>query len=168
MRTAHRIVGALALAAALHAPPAGAQEPGLGLGARMGFGIDPDQFVVGVQSLLGRSLVFRFAPSFDLGLGDDATTYTFNGDFVFHLGVPKSRWRAYVGAGVGVAYWNFEEKLGLAGSQSQPSADDTEIGVNVLGGVRRATEGWMNFNLEARFGLGDLPDFRLLVGVLFG
>ena len=155
-RNTSRAVLALALAWTVQA--ATPAHAAYGFGPRVGFGVEPDQFVVGAQTLLGRSLyIFRFAPSFDLGWGDDVTTYAFNGDFEFQLGVPSTRARFYVGGGVGVTTWDFES-----------SGSDTEVGLDLLGGARLAGRGSMEYTVEARFGVGDIPDFRLMVGVLLG
>jgi hypothetical protein len=149
---------ALALALGWMLQAATPAHAAYGFGPRVGFGLQPDQFVVGAQTLLGRSLyIFRFAPSFDLGWGDEVTTYAFNGDFEFQLGVPSTRARFYVGGGVGVTAWDFEA-----------SGSDTEVGLNLLGGARLAGRGSMEYTVEARFGVGDIPDFRLLFGVLLG
>ena len=149
---------ALALALAWTVQAATPARAAIGFGPRVGFGLQPDQFVVGAQTLLGRSLyIFRFAPSFDLGWGDNVTTYAFNGDFEFSLGIPSTRAHFYAGGGVGVTAWDFES-----------SGSDTEVGLDLLGGARMGGRGSMEYTVEARFGIGDVPDFRLLFGVLLG
>lgn len=152
----------LALAAGSAVPGrATAQEvsppPPKGYGARVGYGTGPDQFVIGAQALLGERLGFlRFAPSFDLGWGDDVTTYVFNGDLELHLGLPRTRSHFYLGAGVGVGAFDSDVET------------DSGVGLNLSLGTRLATRGRANYNIEGRFGVGELPDFRLLVGMLFG
>lgn len=129
-----------------------------GYGIRAGFGLNPDQFVVGAQTLLGEALrILRFAPSFDFGVGDSQTTYALNGDFTLQLPLPRARSQLYLGAGPALVVWN-----------PDGGGADTEVGLNVLGGVRLATHGRTVYTVEARFGVGDAPDFRLLLGVLFG
>lgn len=133
-------------------------DPRNGYGIRTGFGLDPDQYVAGVQALLGERFgILRFAPSADAGFGDDQSTYAFNADFTVPLPLPGSRSRLYAGAGPALVVW--DPKDGGA---------DTEIGFNLLAGTRMATHGRTMYNVEVRAGLGDAPDFRVLLGVLFG
>ncbi|MDD3642512.1 MAG: hypothetical protein PHQ19_03505 [Candidatus Krumholzibacteria bacterium] len=133
-------------------------EKGRAYGIRLGYGADPDQFVAGVQTDLGS--VYRnihFAPSVDFGFGEHVTTIGFNGDLKAFLYLPKAEAALYALAGPSIEIWSPDEGDG-----------DTEIGVYVGGGVRAGLgeRGW--YNLEARFGIGDVPEFRILIGVLFG
>ena len=141
--------------------PSQAQEkegPPNGYGARLGFGTGPDQFVAGAQALLGEKLrFFRLAPSIDLGWGDNVTTYMFNADLHFNMPLPNTRSNLYFGGGASLVAWD------VSGT-----GDDTEVGGTILAGARLGTNGRTNYNVEARFGLGDIPDFRLLLGILFG
>jgi hypothetical protein len=148
-----------ALAAALAATPVLAQtsEPappgsaGLGFGVKAGFGISPDQFVIGAQYSLGKSLgVFRLVPNAHLGFGD-VTTFDLNFDFLLRLIAKDSGFGFFGGAAPTFITGN----------------DDSEFGITLVGGVQvpliknRAT------NLEARFGITDkMPDFRLLVSLI--
>lgn len=133
--------------------------PREGFGVRTGVGIDPDQWVIGAQSVLGQSLgIFRFAPSFDLGFGNDVTTYVLNVDFLLNGGLPRSRSQIYGGAGGALVGW----------SRGGRGSNDLEVGLNLLGGVRLPTKRSTQYTVEARVGLSDAPDFRFLVGILFG
>jgi hypothetical protein len=141
---------------------ASAQErdtgPRNGYGIRAGFGLTPDQFVLGLQTLLGEKLrILRFAPSFDFGFGDNQTTYALNADFTLHVPLPSTRSQIYLGAGPALVVWNPDQ-----------GGADTEVGLNLIGGTRLATRGRTLYNVEVRFAVGDAPDFRLLLGVLFG
>jgi|SRR3989304_7894090 len=134
--------------------------PGVkGVGVRLGYGFDPDQVVFGAQAVYGK--IFKFAdlvPSFDLGLGDNMTTYTFNTDLRFLvLPLPKSSSAIYMSFGPSLTYWD------------PKNADpDLEIGLSVTGGVRMGIGQSGFYNLEARFGVGDVPDVRIMLGVFFG
>jgi hypothetical protein len=133
--------------------------PNHGFGVRTGLGLDPDQWVVGAQAILGKSLgIFRLAPSFDVGFGSDLSTYALNLDLTLNGTLPGSRSQLYAGAGPAIVHWD----------PSDGGASDLEVGLNLLGGFRLATKGTTQYSLEARFGLSDAPDFRLLIGVLFG
>lgn len=127
-------------------------------GIRAGYSDGPDQFVIGAQADMGS--IWRrvhFVPSIDAGFGNDLTTICFNGDIQAFLPMPKSSFSLYGLAGPTIMYWSPEVGDG-----------ETDIGVSLGGGVRAAfgDKGW--YNLEARVGIGDVPDFRILFGVLFG
>jgi hypothetical protein len=132
---------------------------GMEIGARAGYGINPDQFVFGAQAVSRRmSYGVRLAPSVDLGFGDNATTYLLNLDVQFLSSrFPKSSSAFYVGAGPAIAIIDVNN-----------FGSDTEIGINIVGGLKLPMGSGNWYNLEGRFGIGDVPDFRILFGVLFG
>jgi hypothetical protein len=122
---------------------------GLGFGVKAGVGFNPDQFVIGAQYSLGRTLkVLRIVPNINLGLGD-FTTWDFNVDFLLRLILKDSRVGIYGGAAPTL----------ITGE------GDTEFGGTLIAGVLLPLLRNHSTSIEARFGLGDVPDFRLL-GVL--
>jgi hypothetical protein len=131
------------------------QAAGLGVGLRAGFGLDPDQFVVGVQTTIPNVLKpFTFTPSFDVGFGDNVTTYCLNADVRFlDLNFPGSSSGFYLAAGPTVAHWKPEH-----------GDSDTEIGISVVGGMRLPLRGSSRYNIEGRIGFSDIPDVRVLIG----
>jgi hypothetical protein len=137
----------------------GEGRSGMEFGVRAGYSINPDQFVIGAQAV-SRSMSYglRLAPSVDLGFGDNITTYLFNLDVHFlSARFPKSSSGFYLGVGPAIAVYDFSD-----------FDDDTEIGVNIVGGLRLPMGSRNSYNIEGRFGFGDMPDFRILLGVLFG
>jgi hypothetical protein len=87
MRLIRRTFLGLALLATLSATAALAQEAasqghsGLGFGVKAGFGISPEQIVVGGQVSLGKTLgIFRVVPNAHFGFGD-VTSFDINVDF---------------------------------------------------------------------------------------
>lgn len=134
-------------------------QPPYRYGLRAGFGLDPDQFVIGLQAELNRVIsVVRFAPSLDAGFGDNFSTYLFNADLRLDLiPLPKSRTVIYVDAGPTLAVVDPD------GADS-----DLEIGLSLAAGLDLPMGRSGSYNLEARLGIGDIPEFRLLLGVLFG
>jgi len=135
-----------------------ADDAGQCYGIRAGYGMDPDQFVIGAQTDLGTIYgKVHFVPSIDAGFGDHVTTFTFNGDINVFVPLPKSLSSLYGIAGPAISIWTPEEGEG-----------DTEIGLTLGLGARMALgeSGW--YNIEARFGIGDIPEVRILLGVLFG
>ena len=156
MRLIRRAIFGLALLLTLSATAALAQEAaseghsGLGFGVKAGFGISPEQFVVGGQVSLGKSLgIFRVVPNAHFGFGD-VTSFDVNVDFLARLIAEDSGFGFYGGAAPSLWF-----------------SDNTEFGGNLIVGIQvplipnRAT------NLEARFGVGNVPDFRLLATLVF-
>jgi hypothetical protein len=127
-------------------------------GIRAGYGHNPDQFVIGAQADMGDIYSrIHFFPSIDAGFGDHVTTIGFNGDFKVFLPLPESSVSLYGLAGPTIEYWSWDA-----------GGSDTEIGLYLGGGVRMALGGAGWYNLEVRAGIGDVPDLRILIGVLFG
>lgn len=134
-------------------------DPGKGFGLRAGYGTNPDQFVIGAQAVLGRTLGFmRFAPSVDAGFGDNMTTYLVNADFrLLSFSPPGSPAGLYGGAGASLAYLD-----------AKGNGSDTEIGLNVVAGLTFPMGRKNEYNLEVRFGFADMPDLRVLFGIMLG
>jgi len=131
----------------------------IGFGVRGGYGSNPDQLVFGAQAVFGQFLkVTRFVPSFDFGTGDDITTYTFNGDFRLMMNIPNSSLALYGAAGPTLTYWKADKGDG----------SDTEVGATLTAGLKFPMGGTGQYNLEARFGIGDVPDFKIMLGIMFG
>ena len=136
-----------------------ANDPSIAIGARpIGFSADPDQYVVGGQTVLAHMGVFRFAPSVDVGFGDDLRMLTVNADAQLDLFTfPGARVGLYAGGGPTVSY--IDPNFGQA---------DTEIGLSVLGGVKVPFGSAHYYNVEARYGFGDIPEFKLMLGIMLG
>ena len=157
MRRGEMVLAAVMLLAVGVAAQDSGPKPSYGL--RAGFGLEPDQFVIGAQAELGRfAKVLRFAPSIDGGFGDNFTTVVFNADLRLDLlPLPKSEAVFYVDAGPTLLYIDHKD-----------FDSDTEIGLSLATGLQLPMGGSNMYNIEARFGIGDIPDFRLLLGVYFG
>ena len=120
------------------------------VGLRAGFSLEPDQFVVGGQVALGKKLgIARIVPSVDVGFGNAITTIAFNADAQFRLNVEDSKVALYLGAGPTVLYYDPE------GGNSA-----WELGLSLLAGIRLPLGGFPPTSFEARFGVGDIPDFK--------
>jgi hypothetical protein len=130
-----------------------------GFGIRAGYGTDPDQFVIGAQAVLGKTLGFmRFAPSFDAGFGNNMTTYLINADFrLLSFSPPGSSAGLYAGTGLALAILDPNE-----------AESDVEIGINAVTGVTFPMGRNGLYNLEVRFGVVDMPELRILFGMMFG
>ncbi|MEE9270680.1 MAG: hypothetical protein V3V49_10520 [Candidatus Krumholzibacteria bacterium] len=144
--------------AAISVTTANAQGLRPAIGARTGFSVDPDQFTIGIQSQLGSFSIGRFAPSVDFGFGNDLTVTAFNLDVQASLlSFPGSSTSIYGGAG---------PTLSILSPEGRGS--DTEIGFSLVAGLKMPFSPLNYYNVEARFGFGDIPDFKLLVGAMIG
>jgi len=121
------------------------------LGVRGGVSRSPDQAYLGVQGEFGPVWEgARFAPSLDFGLGDHDATIL-NADLRWYLmHLPETGLRLYGAAGPGLLL-----------------SPDTKLGLNLTVGLHIPMKRNRRYNVEARFGLGDVPDFKLGASVLF-
>jgi hypothetical protein len=159
-----RLVMICILGAVLLAGSALAEGPAVtSYGFRAGFSSDPNQLVLGGQMSVGEVAPnLSFDPNIELGFGDNVTLIAFNLDMHYHFTVNNSTWRPYVGAGAGINLINVDAQ--------PPLQDDTrtEVGGQIILGAGVPTRGGNRFFSEMKFGLGDIPSFKLLVGWNFG
>lgn len=133
-------------------------SPSKTFGFRAGFGLDPDQVVVGLQGRVGELIPnVRIAPSADLGFGDDLTVFSGNADLLVPLSPPGSRLAFYIGGGPTLSH--FDPKFGDG---------DTELGVSAVVGIKLPFGRIHNWTVEGRYGIGDVPEVRVVLGILFG
>jgi hypothetical protein len=145
-------VSTLAIALFLAASPAHADP--MRFGAQAGLSVNPDQFVFGLHGTMPISSMIDFAPGFELGAGSSAFTIALNGDLHVNLSTDSSL-RPYVGGGL--TYYNFNPSGG-GGSSSN-------VGGSLLGGIWLGRKTGTPFFLEAKVGLGDVPDFKAMIGL---
>ncbi len=123
-----------------------------GWGVRGGVTVNPDQFHVGAHINAGTfAPKVRFQPYFDIGFGNNVTVGTVNLD-AFYL-ISAKGWQPYVGGGLCVAFYDYRRHL------------DVEAGLNLVAGFEWGTH--RKLILEARAGVGDIPDLKVSVGVGF-
>ena len=130
-----------------------------GFGPRIGISSNPDQVVFGGQMQIGDiAPSLTFDPGLEFGFGDDVTTIAFNFDLKYHFALQTSQWKPYVGLGIGVDIFSFD--------LPPPLRDEsiTETGGNAIIGVGVPTRAGSNFFTEARVGIGDLPDLKIMAG----
>lgn len=128
------------------------------IGPRAGYDFDSENFVLGAEAEFGRVFQnFRLAPSLDFELGDKSIT-AFNADFrlyLFHL--PETGLRFYGSIGPTILL-----------SSSKGGDSQSDIGLSLVAGMKIPMKGKKRYNLETRFGIGDIPEFKLMLAVLFG
>jgi len=130
-----------------------------GFGPRVGFSSNPDQLVLGGQALIGGIAPdVTFDPNIELGVGDNVTTVQFNFDFKYHLLLQGTPWRPYMGAGIGLAFFQIDNPAPFRDNS------DTEVGGNFILGAGVPTASGSRFFTELRAGIGNLPDLKLVAG----
>ena len=144
-------------ALALAQSSGGAAPVATAWGPRFGFSSGPDQFLFGGQLDLGNIAPdLTLTPNVDIGIGDHATTFAMNGDLHYHFRVEHSPWRPYVGGGLAITHISIDTPLG--------DVSDTDLGASIIGGAIVPTQSGSRFFAEGKLGLGDVHDFKLLVG----
>jgi hypothetical protein len=130
-------------------------------GPELGFSQSPDQFVVGGH-LKWNSVAphLDFAPGINLGLGDNLTLVTFNGDFHYRI-VSNTSWQPYVGGGVGIHFASADN--GFAGGRNTADSN-MHAGGHFIAGATIPTQGKSNFFTELKLGFGDSPDLKAIAG----
>ncbi|GAB4317871.1 MAG: hypothetical protein Kow0074_06730 [Candidatus Zixiibacteriota bacterium] len=131
----------------------------IGFGPRGGYSFDPDQLVLGLQAeLFPVMVVFDFVPSIDIGFGDDLTVTTINGDLQYNFpSLPSTNVSIFVLGGPTIARINPDN-----------GQSNTEVGLSLGGGLRVPLTGPASYYGEVRFGFGDVPDLKAMVGIVFG
>jgi hypothetical protein len=144
-------VAAVVIALCAAAPlPARAKD---GLGFRLGLSKSPDQFVLGGQAEFGPILgPAFFVPSLDAGFGDGESVIALNGDLRWYLlPLPDTGIRFYGQAGPTLVL-----------------SPGTDLGLSLVAGADIPMKRERRYNVEMRFGFGDVPDLKVMVGILFG
>jgi hypothetical protein len=164
----------LIIAAAAVAPVAAAEASsgggaGVGFrgwGPRFGASADADQALVGAQFDLGEFIPnLRWQPSFELGFGDNKTS--FYGNFMVSYYFPvKAAVTPYAGAQATI--WLFDEDdPHHTNNDGFDDGFNAEIGLYAVGGIETKFQGGTRFLAEIQAGVGDVPNVRMLVGWTF-
>ncbi|MBD3299276.1 MAG: hypothetical protein GF341_11510 [candidate division Zixibacteria bacterium] len=127
-------------------------------GPRAGVSFEPDQVVLGAQGKAGLlTKGVGFVPGIEFGLGNDQTVVSINGDFQVNLpNLPNTNVSFYALGGPTVSYFSPDN-----------GDSDTEIGISLGAGMRVPIRAESSYYIESRFGIGDIPDLKLIVGALF-
>ena len=130
-----------------------------GLGPRVGFSTDPSQFVFGGQGTFGPIVDdLTFDPSLEFGFGDDVTTVAGNFDLHYHFHLNNTPWTPYVGAGATIVNYNYNHDF------PDHDSNQTEGGGSLIVGAGAPTKSGNRFFGELKFGLGDVPSLKMVVG----
>ena len=122
------------------------------LGPRFGVTGGNDDFFLGVQGEFGPILgSATLVPSLDFTLGDHSST-ALNADLRFYLiPLPETGLRFYGGAGPTLML-----------------SPDTELGLSLILGLHIPMKSTRRYNIEYRWGIGDIPDHKIGVTIMFG
>ena len=122
------------------------------LGPRLGVSGGHDDFFLGIQGEFGPILgPATLVPSLDFTLGDHSST-ALNADLRFYLiPLPETGLRFYGSAGPTLML-----------------SPDTELGLSLTLGLHIPMKSTRRYNIEYRWGIGDIPDHKIAVVVMFG
>ena len=154
----HRL---LALTLAIMLAPAAAHAAGSfqTWGPHVGFSTDPSQVVLGGQLQMGNvAPEIDFVPGVDLGIGDNVTWISLNGDFHYRFVISGATWQPYAGAGVAVHFVSWDTNL--VGRNSS----ETLAGGSLLFGADVPTKTGSRFFVEGKVALGDGPSLKVIAG----
>ena len=85
---------------------------------------------------------------------------TLNAEAAYRFSSTWDIWTPYLGGGVGVNISSEDDKNGDNDSQ-------TELGINLLGGIEKGLSNGDRFFLEGKVSLNDVPDAKIAVGWTF-
>ncbi len=147
-----RILPLFLMAIALVAGLSGQARADAALGPRLGLSGGQDDFFLGVQGEFGPILgSATLVPSLDFTLGDHSST-ALNADLRFYLiPLPETGIRFYGGVGPTLML-----------------SPDTELGLSLTLGLHIPMKSTRRYNVEYRWGIGDIPDHKIGVVVMFG
>jgi hypothetical protein len=131
-----------------------------GWGPRVGLTIDPDQVHFGAHIDYGNlARHVRLQPNVEVGIGDDLTLVALNFEAAYRFSSRWDVWTPYLGGGPSVQFVGNDNGLG--------DGSNTEMGLNLLGGIDKGLASGSRFFMEAKLGLVDAPDFKFTVGWTF-
>lgn len=131
-----------------------------GWGPRVGLSLDPDQVHFGAHIDYGNFAEHvRFRPNIELGFGDNLKLFTMNAEAAYRFSERWDVWSPYLGGGVGANIKSFEHR--------RDTTSQTDVGLNLLGGIEKGLSNGDRFFIEAKVSLNDIPDAKIAVGWTF-
>jgi hypothetical protein len=131
-----------------------------GLGPRLGFTINPDQFHFGGHIDFGEIATnLMMVPNLEIGVGDNLTTIAPSFELDYRFRSDWGVWSPYLGGGTGPIFYS-----------TRHGGSDTQFGLYIQGGIMKGLTGRNSgyFFVEAKLGLADAPDAKFTVGWTFG
>ena len=164
MKNTRVILIAAALAIVL-GPALALADPGTdvgfrGWGPRVGLSLNPDQVHFGAHIDFGNfAKHIRFQPNVELGFGDDVKLFTVNAEAAYRFSSRWDVWTPYLGGGLGANIKSYD-----VGGHNH---SQTDLGVNLLGGIEKGLSNGDRFFIEGKFSLNDVPDAKITIGWTF-
>ena len=164
MKSTRMILIAAALAVALSSALALADpETDVGFrgwGPRVGLSVDPDQVHFGAHIDYGNfARHVRFQPNVELGFGDNVKLFTLNAEAAYRFSAQWDVWTPYLGGGLGANIKSWDN--------GNDNDSQTDIGLNLLGGIEKGLSNGDRFFIEGKLSLNDVPDAKVTVGWTF-
>lgn len=117
-------------------------------GVRAGVYLDGSDPFVGVEAITPLTRSLRFNPNVEIIDSENDTVIGVNGDLVYDFIVDRSKF-IFAGGGVGVLF-----------------GDDTDLGVNILGGIGMRHGSFTPY-AQAKVVIGDDNDVAVAAGIRF-
>lgn len=131
-----------------------------GWGPRLGVTVNPDQVHFGAHLDFGNfAKHVRFQPNLELGFGDGLALFAINLEAAYRFAAKWDVWTPYAGGGLGINFASFNNDHG--------DDSDTDLGVNLLGGIEKGLSNGSRLFTEIKLGVGDSPDFKWTIGWTF-
>ena len=131
-----------------------------GWGPRVGLSLNPDQVHFGAHLDYGQfANHVRFQPNLELGFGDGVKLFTANAEAAYRFSSTWDVWTPYLGGGIGVNIKSIDD--------GEDNTSQTDLGVNLLGGLEKGLGNGDRFFVEAKVSLNDVPDAKIAIGWTF-
>jgi hypothetical protein len=157
-KTKGRVLCALALAGLLLAPAA---ANAIDFGVRGGFYSDAEAGFLGGELLMGVTRSWFFNPNIEYVFVDDGSLWTVNGDV--HYDFPtRSNLAVWAGGGPALIFSELDAPRNCRNCEDQ---DDTELGLNLLGGVGFSKRGPIRPYVQGKVILADNTEAAIAFGL---
>lgn len=131
-----------------------------GWGPRVGLSFQPDQVHFGAHLDFGNFAEHvRFQPNVELGLAKDEKLFAINAEAAYRFSSQWEVWSPYLGGGVGANIKSYDT--------GDHNVSQTDLALNVLGGIEKGLSNGDRFFLEIKLSLNDVPDAKLTAGWTF-
>lgn len=132
-----------------------------GLGPRVGFSLDPDQFVFGGHADFGDPFPHTtlLLPVIEVGVGDHQTVTSIGTDLLFKFTNRWGAWNPYLGGELAFIVDNYD----APGSNTK-----TDLGLMGIFGVEKGIGRENRFAVEMKFELVDAPNLKFMAVWTFG